>query len=103
MEENCQQIIREILTDLDLTFHELNDHGRPRFQITACKENIRRNIYFNIPKNKTFVFQLIFESGNRDRILRDRLASELRILFHAPYPIGGGRGLGALYRRPRSL
>lgn len=94
MEENCQQIIRDILNGLGLRFQEPDDHNRPRFQIIACEENVIRNIFFNIPKNKKFVFQLIFENGNNDRGLRDSLANELRFLFGDPYPIGGGYGMG---------
>ena len=92
MDANCQQIIRDILNGLGLTFQEPNNHGRPRFQIIACEENEIRNIFFNIPKNKKFVFQLIFENGNIDRVLRDTLADHLRILFRDPYPTGGGAG-----------
>ena len=91
MDADSQKIIREILSGLGLTFDEPIP-GRPRFKITACVDNVARKVFFNIPKNKKFVFQLIFENGNIDRALRGRLAVELRALFGGPYPVGGGSG-----------
>jgi hypothetical protein len=94
MDPADQATIRVILSGLGLPFDEPNDHGRPRFRIFPCPECKKRNIFFNIPKNQRFVFQLIFENGNKDRMLRDQIANDLRALFHKPYPVGGGLGTG---------
>lgn len=87
MTRERQALICSILEGLQLGFNpNFDDTNRPRFQIMDRK--LPHNVFFNIPKNEKFVFQLMFENGNSDRELRDRMAAQLSA------PTGGGEGRG---------
>lgn len=78
-------IITSILEELGLQHKVLRNRSRDRIRI--YDGNLPPNVFFNIPLNQNFVFQLIFENGNDDRDLRDQIADELG------YQGEGGEGL----------
>lgn len=90
-------IIEEILNELNLEYSMNDNPVRPSIHIVACDENLKRKIYFNIPKNVNFVFQLLFENGNSDVNLRDDFATHLRNLYGNPYSVGGKTFRGREY------
>jgi len=90
MNPESLEIILEILVELEYDPIENDNPARPSIYIVACDENTKRNIYFNIPKNVNFIFQLIFENGKSDEKLRNDFADCLRKLYANPYSVGGG-------------
>jgi len=95
MSPESLKIILEILKELGYDSMKNDNPSRPSIYIIACDENKKRKIYFNIPKNVNFVFQLIFENGKSDEKLRNDFAACLRKLYGNPYPVRGGNFGGA--------
>lgn len=78
-------IIEAILNELHFEYEFNDNRSRLSIHIIRCKENNEYNVYFNIPKNVNFVFQLLFENGFGDRKLRDDFALHLRSLYDDSY------------------
>jgi hypothetical protein len=90
MSPESLRIIEEILRELNLHFEHNENSSRKSIYVIACEENTNRKVYFNIPKIKSFVFQLLIEKESISESSRDQFAECLRKLFSEEYPTGGG-------------
>lgn len=66
MTEESKYIIRAILDELGIQFDEITRKGPTgnRFRITG-NFGLPKDVFFNIPHNQGFVFQLLFEGAER--------------------------------------
>ena len=93
MDAKSKRLIEDILKELGLKCDCFVDHYRPACKVIANKNCIcLNNVWFNIPDNKTFVFQLIFEDETIK--IADEVAICLKKLYGDPYIVGGSSKAG---------
>ena len=93
MDVSSKRLIEDILNELELKCDYFGDYYRPACKVIGSKNCICiNNVWFNIPDNKTFVFQLIFE----DEAIKtaDDVADCLTKLYGDLYIVGGSSEAG---------
>ncbi len=99
MTKENQKIIMQILDELGLTYENID--GGPtnsRFRIIP-KFRLPQNVYFNIPKNKTFFFQLLSEINN-ESLFPEFANSLMNHSNKKKYPMGKAITYSTIYLSP---
>lgn len=97
MSKDDQNEIRRILTELNLYWNEPSDLTGDRFRIPINDYCTRINVFFNIPRNQKFVFQLFFEKNKSDSEYVRLIHEDIRRITPKDYTIGGGGSYATIY------